>query len=444
MSTNRRCSCKTLKNSQCSFNARASKKYCGHHDQKCKNPGKKDLQLSKEIRTLDAKMSVQWKKDFSRLFRLLIELRELRPDMFIETKEKLTLPLSSIGYDAFAGDDDVLYKELYPLPTVRLTRPIEPIAKIGSEKMNWKMVLDTKSEYGPVLIAQNVNIQYLREEKNKKEAPSSTTAVLMTKARFDFLYKETHEGAFGEDYGEVSGTKIPVVKDAEFGGDETVFFVYKFPYDMFGDGGRLIPLDAVVDISLPVGTYLLSADRWFIRTMKNVNPLYMVELNKIIDNPARSVTKFRTTFQNKEVFSILHETSNDVHPTREFPMVNNIPFNDGELWSDPSPESQRKMTDFANECFEGFGLVVFPVWGQHHAAMVFYSHKDITIMSPESLLSLLQNPDIDELFKKYELGAWIDKLKHFVNLRAPGNKALSLSRRTRSMRKVPGLNSPSP
>ena len=118
MSTNRRCSCKTLKNSQCSFNARASKKYCGHHDQ-CKNPGKKDLQLSKEIRTLDAKMSVQWKKDFSRLFRLLIELRELHPDMFIETKEKLTLPLSSIGYEAFVGDVDVLYRELYPLPMVR-------------------------------------------------------------------------------------------------------------------------------------------------------------------------------------------------------------------------------------------------------------------------------------------------------------------------------------
>ena len=124
MSTNLRCSCKTLKNSQCSFNARASKKYCGHHDQKCKNPGKKDLQLSKEIRTLDAKMSVQWKKDFSRLFRLLIELRELHPDMFIETKEKLTLPLSSIGYEAFVGDVDVLYRELYPLPMVRLTRPI--------------------------------------------------------------------------------------------------------------------------------------------------------------------------------------------------------------------------------------------------------------------------------------------------------------------------------
>ena len=37
MPTNHQCSCKTLKNSQCSFSARASKKYCGHHEP-CKRP----------------------------------------------------------------------------------------------------------------------------------------------------------------------------------------------------------------------------------------------------------------------------------------------------------------------------------------------------------------------------------------------------------------------
>ena len=202
----------------------------------------------------------------------------------------------------------------------------------------------------------------------------------MTKARFDFLKRETHEGAFGWDYGEVSETRVPVVKDAEFVGDERVFFVFKFPYDMFGDNAQFIPYDAVVDISLPVGTYPLWADRWFIQAMKTANPQYIVELNKhgVINNytnPARLVTKFRTSFRNKTVFSILQETKNGVHPTR-----------------------------------------VYPVWGQHHAAMVFYSHKDNVSMSPESLLSLL--PDIGKLFKKYKLIAWIDRLKYFVNLRA--------------------------
>ena len=32
-----KCSCNTVKNSQCSFNARASEEYCGHHEQ-CNRP----------------------------------------------------------------------------------------------------------------------------------------------------------------------------------------------------------------------------------------------------------------------------------------------------------------------------------------------------------------------------------------------------------------------
>ena len=341
MSAKCKCTCTTVKGTQCSINARAKKKYCGHHEP-CKR---------------------QW----------------------------INPPARHVS------------------------------SHIGSKKMNWTIVLNKKSAYGPVLIAQNVNIHYLRKGKNRKEAPSSTVAVLMTKARFDFLKRETHEGAFGWDYGEVSETRIPVVKDAEFVGDERVFFIFKFPYDMFGDNAQFIPYDAVVDISLPVGTYPLWADRWFIQAMKTANPQYIVELNKhgVINNytnPARLVTKFRTSFRNKTVFSILQETKNGVHPTREFPMVNNLPFNDGGLWDDPSPEYQRIVTGFASDCFEGFRLVVFPVWGQHHAAMVFYSHKDNVSMSPESLLSLL--PDIGKLFKKYKLIAWIDRLKYFVNLRA--------------------------
>ena len=165
--------------------------------------------------------------------------------------------------------------------------------------MNWTIVLNKKSAYGPVLIAQNVNIQYSRKAKNKNQAPTLTTAVLMTKARFDLLYRTTHAGAFGGDYGEVSETRVPVVKDAEFVGDESVYFVHKFPYDMFGDSGQFIPYDAVVDISLPVGTYPLWADGWFIKIMKEISPLYIVELNKhdVINNYTESIPILKLLFE---------------------------------------------------------------------------------------------------------------------------------------------------
>ena len=139
------CSCKTLKQSQCSFNASASKKYCGHHEpckrpitkavKKSTNPKKKTssktntkaLQLSKKILEMDAAMQDTdyyqkmeddhklWTKKFSSLFRLLIKLRELDQDMFADTDEKLTLPFSDIGYGQDENSEDyVLYNKLYP------------------------------------------------------------------------------------------------------------------------------------------------------------------------------------------------------------------------------------------------------------------------------------------------------------------------------------------
>ena len=142
MSANHQCSCKTLKNSQCSFNARASKKYCGHHEP-CKRPmetkssavkkrtknrsSKKSVELSKQILQLDAARKVSeayykmvedpklWKKKFTRLFKLLIKLRELDWDMFSDTGGKLTLPFNDIGYGEGATDseDHVLYNDLF-------------------------------------------------------------------------------------------------------------------------------------------------------------------------------------------------------------------------------------------------------------------------------------------------------------------------------------------
>ena len=143
MSTNHRCSCKTLKHSQCAFKARASEKYCGHHEP-CKRPmktkpsavktstnrkpsSKKSVELSKQILQLDADMKVSeayykmvddpklWKTKFTRLFQLLIKLRELDRDLFSDTNGKLTLPFQDIGYGEGATDseDHVLYNDLF-------------------------------------------------------------------------------------------------------------------------------------------------------------------------------------------------------------------------------------------------------------------------------------------------------------------------------------------
>ena len=92
-----------------------------------KPSSKKSVELSKQILQMDAAMQVTdyyqkmeddpklWTKNFSRLFRLLIKLRELDQDMFADTDEKLTLPFSDIGYGQDEDSEDyVLYNELYP------------------------------------------------------------------------------------------------------------------------------------------------------------------------------------------------------------------------------------------------------------------------------------------------------------------------------------------
>ena len=88
---------------------------------------KKSVELSKQILQLDAAMKVSeayykmvndpklWKKNFTRLFKLLIKLRELDWDMFSDTGGKLTLPFNDIGYGEGATDseDHVLYNDLF-------------------------------------------------------------------------------------------------------------------------------------------------------------------------------------------------------------------------------------------------------------------------------------------------------------------------------------------
>ena len=56
-----------------------------------------------------------WKTKFTRLFQLLIKLRELDRDLFSDTNGKLTLPFQDIGYGEGATDseDHVLYNDLF-------------------------------------------------------------------------------------------------------------------------------------------------------------------------------------------------------------------------------------------------------------------------------------------------------------------------------------------
>jgi hypothetical protein len=275
--------------------------------------------------------------------------------------------------------------------------------------VKWSLVANS-TKYGPVLFSKDVNVQSL--EKKGTVRPTRVTTVLMTAERFEALYNGTHSGAFGSDYGVVHPSSVP--KDVfrpvlSVVQPYRVWFVYKFPWDMFGASDPYLPNECSIGIPLPVGTYPLWPDKWFISAQKK-HPDYMTAVDIAIEQKSRSVTKMRTTLKDGSVFSILRETT-------DFPMVNNVPFNTGGLWEVPSKADQRKMIIFATECFFRFQLLVYPVWGQHHASMVFHAYRG-TELTPGRLLCIVdrESPELGAFLVHSGLVEWLGRLREYVSV----------------------------
>jgi hypothetical protein len=268
----------------------------------------------------------------------------------------------------------------------------------------------TCGSYGAVVLGRDVDIRTIACPTKQKTVPSiPMVVVLMTETRFTQLARpdHTHEGAFGSDYGRVHA----VVPGGHFRSNEKVVFVYKFPYDMFGPEAPYIPLAHVVGVPLPVGEYPLWPDEWFA-----TDPPLSTHLADLPYGNPRTVRKMRTHLPSGNIFSTLVETLGP-GSSKEYPMVNNTPFNDGDLWDTPSLLNQAKMLSFSLACLRSHGILAFPVWGQHHASMVFFSGGGGSL-TPESMVQMLgSDSSLQETFVTAGLGGWIGRLHEFVRLR---------------------------
>ena len=279
----------------------------------------------------------------------------------------------------------------------------------------WEHLM-TCCSYGAVVLGRDIDIRTIVCPAKNKTVPSiPMVVVLMTEKRFKKLARPdyTHEGAFGSDYGRAH----TVVPGDHFRSNEKVVFVYKFPYDMFGPEAPYIPLAHVEGVPLPVGEYPLWPDAWFA-----TDPLLSTQLADAdlpYGNP-RTVRKMRTHLPSGNIFSTLVETL-DSGSRNEYPIVNNTPFNDGDLWDTPSLLDQTKMRSFSLACLRSHGILAFPVWGQHHASMVFFSGgPGGGSLTPESMVQMLGSDSLlQETFVMAGLGGWIGRLHEFVRHRQP-------------------------
>ena len=164
--------------------------------------------------------------------------------------------------------------------------------------------------YGPVMLARDVNVQLLENKSTTR--PTRVTIVLMTRHRFRALFEGTHNGAFGQDYGIVTADGA----HPDVFGLLPVLFVYKFPWDMFGPSEAYLPTECSIDVPLPVGTYYLRPDKWFMSAQK-AHQNYALAVDNAVQHKYRTTTKMRTTLENGEVFSILRDGT-------YFPMANNV------------------------------------------------------------------------------------------------------------------------
>ena len=198
----------------------------------------------------------------------------------------------------------------------------------------------------------------------KKETP----LLLVHSDDWEWLKKPeaTHSGAFGTDH------SIP--KHVAGLSGEWVF-VWKFPSDL-----NHLPGFKHLSIPVPVGTYPFFTDRWSSGGTYTDQPHHhLFPLNG-------TVVKFRT--DSPSGMSVHHLQSGN---GAKVAMISSNLFVQ-EFWAQPTPKEIENVKSLIRKLREECGICARSVWGQHHAFVFYIDKSNGTLLTPQKMASILQNP----------------------------------------------------
>jgi hypothetical protein len=223
-------------------------------------------------------------------------------------------------------------------------------------------------------------------------------SLLMTESTFQQIVMNpdmTHRGAFGNDFKQISLEKL--VSD-QVGGTYNIglsatnwMVVWKFPSDMFS-----IPIwtrDVRTEFALPVGYYPLLAD---------FGPIVPSHAQMPINS---LVLKMRQKVSGINLHTLKHLSEATI------PMLSYAYFFQ-KMWSTPTFEEQNNVFNICIEMKQR-NIHVFPCHGQHHAAIVFYTHNS-NLVTCEMLSQWLSDETFVFMLRKAVLPGMIHSFERWV------------------------------